>query len=155
MIIFSVSALEKAPVTLQGKEDIEFFELDENDPLTVSKELSYTLTGSKVSGGMLIKGNCRTAVSGICGRCLEPVEKEVNAEIELFFDIDDIEEELDISTDIREEVLLAFPMNLLCSGECAGLCRFCGGNRNKNECKCGDNPGNGDFRWSALDSIKL
>ena len=154
MIIFSVSAMEKAHVTLQGKEAIEFFDLDENDPLIVSKELSYNLTGSKVSGGILIKGICNTAVSGICGRCLEPVEKEVNAEIELFFDIEEIEEELDISEDIREEVLLAFPMNLLCSGDCAGLCRFCGGNRNKKECKCGDTP-QGDFRWSALDSIKL
>ena len=154
MIVFSVSAIEKAPVTLQGQEAVEFFDLDENDPLIVSRELSYTLTGSKVSGGILIKGSCSTAVSGICGRCLEPVEKEVNAGIDLFFDIEEIEEELDISEDIREEVLLAFPMNLLCSGDCAGLCRFCGGNRNKNECKCGGTP-QGDFRWSALDSIKL
>ena len=37
MIVFSVSALEKAPVTLCGTEDIDFFGLDENDPLTVSK----------------------------------------------------------------------------------------------------------------------
>ena len=154
MIVFPVSAIEKAPVTLQGQEAVEFFDLDENDPLIVSRELSYTLTGSKVSGGILIKGSCSTAVSGICGRCLEPVEKEVNVGIELFFDIEEIEEELDISEDIREEVLLAFPMNLLCSGDCAGLCRFCGGNRNKNECKCVDTP-RGDFRWSALDSIKL
>ena len=155
MIIFSVSALEKAPVTLHGVENAEFFELDDNDPLTVSKELSYELTGCKVSGGFLIKGNCTTAVSGICGRCLEPVEKEINAEIELFFDAEEIADELDVSVDIREEVLLSFPMNLLCSGECAGLCRFCGGNRNKKECKCDNDSGNGDFRWSALDSIKL
>ena len=117
MIIFSVSALEKAPVTLQGVENIEFFELDENDPLTVSRELTYKLTGSKVSGGVLIQGSCTTAVSGICGRCLEPVEKEVHAPIELFFDVDETTEELDVSVDIREEVLLAFPMNLLCSGD--------------------------------------
>jgi uncharacterized protein len=82
-------------VTLQGKEAVEFFDLDENDPLIVSKELSYTLTGSKVSGGILIKGSCSTAVSGICGRCLEPVEKEVNAGIELFFDIEEIGKDLE------------------------------------------------------------
>lgn len=155
MIIFSISAMEKAPVKLLGTEPVEFFELDENDPLCVSQVLEYQLTGCKVSGGILIKGECSTAVSGICGRCLEPVEKKVNAPIELFFDIDDTAEELDVSNDIREEVLLSFPMNLLCSADCAGLCRFCGGNRNKKECRCPDNAGDGDFRWSALDSLKL
>ena len=155
MIVFSVSALEKAPVTLHGTEPAEFFDLDENDPLCVSRNMEYQLTGCKVSGGLLIKGECTTAVSGICGRCLEAVEKTVNAQIELYFDIDETSEELDISNEIREEVLLSFPMNLLCSGDCAGLCRFCGGNRNKNECHCGKDQNSGDFRWGALDSLKF
>ena len=155
MIVFSVSALEKAPVTLCGTEDIDFFGLDENDPLTVSKKLSYKLTGSKVSGGIIIKGTCTTAVSGICGRCLENMEKEVEASIELFFDLEELDEELDVSEDVREEVLLAFPMNLLCDSECAGLCRNCGGNLNRGECSCDGEKNSGDFRWSALDSLKL
>ena len=155
MIIFSVSALEKAPVTLRGTESIEFFGLDENDSLTVSKELQYELTGSKVSGGILIHGKCTTAVSGICGRCLEEIELPVKAEINLFFDPEEIPEELDISEDVREEVLLAFPMNLLCSSDCEGLCRNCGGNLNRDECSCDGKKNSGDFRWSALDSLKL
>ena len=155
MIVFSISAMEKAPVTLCGTESIEFFELDENDPLTVSRELTYQLTGSKVSGGILISGSCTTAVSGICGRCLEALEQPVEAEINLFFDPEEVQEELDVSEDIREEVLLSFPMNLLCSSDCAGLCRNCGGNLNRNECSCDDNSQSGDFRWSALDSLKL
>ena len=155
MIIFSVSALEKAPVTLRGTEGIEFFELDENDSLTVSKELQYELTGSKVSGGILIHGKCTTAVSGICGRCLEEIENPVEASIDLFFDPEEIPEELDVSEDVREEVLLTFPMNLLCSNDCEGLCRNCGGNLNRNECTCNGNTSSGDFRWSALDSLKL
>ena len=155
MIVFSISAMEKAPVTLCGTESIEFFELDENDPVTVSEELKYQLTGSKVSGGVLISGKCTTAVSGICGRCLEAVEQPIEAKIDLFFDPDEVQEELDISEDIREEVLLAFPMNLLCSSDCAGLCRNCGGNINRGECSCDDKSHSGDFRWSALDSLKL
>ena len=155
MIVFSVSALEKAPVTLQGTEDVEFFDLDENDSLTVSQKLQYKLTGSKVSGGILIHGKCKTAVSGICGRCLEEIELPVETKIDLFFDPEEIPEELDISEDIREEVLLAFPMNLLCSSDCEGLCRNCGGNLNRNECSCNGKNNSGDFRWSALDSLKL
>ena len=69
MIIFSVSALDKSPVTLTGYEDVEFFELGEDDPLRVCEKLNYSLTAAKVSGGVLVSGSCTTAVCGICGRC--------------------------------------------------------------------------------------
>ncbi len=155
MIVFSVSALDKSPVTLNGFEDVEFFELEEDDPLTVCEKLEYTLTAAKVSGGVLVSGKCVTAVCGICGRCLEDVTFPVEADIELFFEVGENQEELDVSSDIREEVVLAFPMNLLCSSECAGLCRNCGANLNRNECSCGKSGGSGDFRWGALDDLKL
>ena len=155
MIVFSVSALDKAPVTLSGEEDIEFFELSEDDPLCICSKLVYSLSASRVSGGVLVKGSCSTAVSGFCGRCLEAVERPVSADIELFFEVEENQEELDISEDIREEVLLAFPMNLLCSSDCAGLCRSCGANLNRRECSCGKNTPSGDFRWSELDKLEL
>lgn len=156
MILFSVSALDKSPVTLEGEESIEFLDLGEDDQLTVVAPMSYKLSAGKVSGGVLVKGCAATAVNGICGRCLEEVTQEVTADVELFFDVADNQEELDVSEDIRAEMLLALPMNLLCSDDCAGLCRNCGGNINKDECTCEEpNRSGGDFRWSALDDIKL
>ena len=155
MIVFSVSALDKSPVELRGDEDIEFFGFSEDDPLTVCEKLSYALKAAKVSGGVLVSGSCSTAVSGICGRCLEEVVSPVDVEIELFFEVDDEQEMLDVSEDIREEVVLSFPMNLLCSSDCAGLCRNCGANLNNGECSCGNSGQKGDFRWGALDDLKL
>ena len=154
MIKFSVSALDKAPVKLAGTLAVAFLELDENDPLQITDEIKYELCGTKVSGGVLVTGCCSTAVSGICGRCLEPVTQALECGIKLFFDLEESVEELDISGDIREEILLASPMNLLCSDECAGLCRNCGANLNKGNCQC-DEKVSGDFRWSALDDLKL
>ena len=155
MIKFSVSALDKAPVKLSGVLEPEFLELDENDPLQIADAINYELCGSKVSGGVLVTGFCSTAVCGICGRCLEPVTQKLECGIKLFFDLEESVEELDVSNDIREEILLASPMNLLCSDECAGLCRNCGANLNKSECQCDKNTPAGDFRWSALDGLKL
>ena len=93
-------------------------------------------------------------LSGLCGRCLEPVEEEVSADnICLFLEIGD-EEEMDISEDIRSEMLLALPMTLLCSDDCRGLCPVCGANRNRTVCGC-EPPAAGPSCWDALDDLKL
>ena len=44
------------------------------------------------------------------------------------------EEYVDISEEIRAEMLLELPMTLLCSDDCAGLCPVCGANLNDGDC---------------------
>ena len=97
---------------------------------------------------------CRT-ISGLCGRCLAPVEQPIEAEaIALFVEIPAGVEVCDISEDIREELLLELPMNLLCDPECKGLCPKCGADLNRGDCGCRRNSGGGGV-WDALDGIKL
>jgi uncharacterized protein len=156
MIVFSVSALEKAPVTLQGEEPPEFLELAEDDIFAAASPVCYDLTARLVSGGILVTGSVSTSVSGICGRCLHPAECDVAAdEIELFMEAGDAEE-IDISSDIRAELLLELPMNMLCSEDCQGICPDCGADLNSEKCRCGEaKKTQGDFRWSALDGLDL
>jgi len=75
-------------------------------------------------------------------------------ELQLFFEVDPAKEILDVSEDIRAEILLEFPMNLLCSDECRGLCPECGQNLNEKSCSCRTQK-KGDLRWDALDNLKL
>ncbi|MBQ4314028.1 MAG: DUF177 domain-containing protein [Lentisphaeria bacterium] len=155
MIKFSVSRLDKEPIELKGTEDKEFIALPENDAYTVVAPLEYALTAVKISGGALITGSCRTVISGVCGRCLEELEQEISADdIELFIDLEDAPEEIDISDDIREELLINLPMNLLCDEDCAGLCSECGNNLNKKSCSCGGKS-SGSLAWSALDDLNI
>ena len=37
---------------------------------------------------------------------------------------------------LRETVLLALPMQLVCSEDCKGICPVCGSNRNVSGCEC-------------------
>ena len=155
MIKISVSRLDKEPVELEGSIDKEFISLPEGDAYTVISPLQYNLTAVKISGGALVTGSCRTTVSGICGRCLDELTAEISADdIELFFDLEEVGEELDISEDIREELLLNLPMNLLCDDDCAGLCSKCGANLNKEECSC-NKRASGSLAWSALDDLNI
>ena len=43
---------------------------------------------------------------------------------------------LDVDTLINDEILIGFPMKLLCSEDCKGLCKNCGTNLNEKSCDC-------------------
>jgi len=156
MIKFSISRLEKESIFLDGSEPAELLEIDpESAGFAVISPVHYRLTGSLVSGGVLVSGEVETAISGICGRCLEETEHKISTgKLDLFFEIDEGAEECDITEDIREEMLLALPMNLVCDENCQGLCHQCGANRNREECSCGGSSG-GSLAWSVLDGLNL
>lgn len=152
MIKFSVSRVEKEPVFLEGSEPPEFWALPADDQYSAEGEVEYSLTVKAVAGSILVNGSVSGRVKSSCGRCLAPVELEiVNEEIELYYPKEEItEEELDITADIRDELLIELPMNPLCSEECKGLCPVCGINRNGKSCKCTPQ---GNLAWGALDNI--
>lgn len=106
-----------------------------------------------------------------CARCLEPVEFTVNRAFDLLYrplGVDKRAEEVAISeadTEIgyyegdgllledvlREQLLLASPVKLVCREDCKGLCPQCGTNLNHATCNC---PQPSDPRWAALSELK-
>ena len=162
MITFTIGLLEKQDIDLAGSEPAAILELEDDLVFNAEAPVEYNLKVSKVSGGALVTGRVSTTLSGACGRCLEPAKIEVSAEdIELFVELGS-EEVVDITEDIRAELLLNLPANLLCSDDCAGLCNICGVNLNKVQCSCEpeefdeSDPGSDEpSPWDALDGLKF
>lgn len=86
-----------------------------------------------------------------CSRCLVPQEVTVPIDFEDDVDmnlsneqrasqLDDTEyiNGYDLLVDrlVYEEILLGFPMKVLCDESCKGLCKVCGANLNLGECGC-------------------
>jgi uncharacterized protein len=75
------------------------------------------------------------------------------------FTLERAEEELfdgkviDLEPLVREQVLLALPMNAVCREDCSGLCVKCGENLNEKQCGCDTTFV--DPRLAALKNIKL
>jgi uncharacterized protein len=75
------------------------------------------------------------------------------------FDLEDTDEEvfngktIDLDPIVREQVLLALPMNAVCREDCKGLCAQCGQNLNEKQCGC--EPKVTDPRLAPLMNIKL
>jgi uncharacterized protein len=59
---------------------------------------------------------------------------------------------IDITEDVRQTILLAVPLKLLCGEECRGLCPACGANWNSASCDCHEETS--DARWEALRSLR-
>lgn len=86
-----------------------------------------------------------------CDRCLREVAYELELQSEREVDFSLTEEEraaeldetdfingydLDVDAFVCEEILLGFPMKVLCQEDCKGICKVCGANLNEGECGC-------------------
>ncbi len=158
MIRVSVALLEKQNVELKGEEPPEFLEIQDGGVYRLESPVRYKLLAQRVSGGALVTGSVETEITGECGRCLTPTNRTVrNSDIHLFYEIEG-EPELDLSEDVRAEMVVELPINLLCSDECAGLCSGCGANLNQEKCRCKAHPEADDSdadAWGALDRLRL
>ena len=60
---------------------------------------------------------------------------------------------INLATIVREQVLLALPMSVVCKEDCRGLCPICGQDQNQSACDCERHVP--DPRFAALKNIKL
>ena len=100
---------------------------------------------------LLIDGSCRLVIQIPCDRCLEPVDVTFdlnfskNVDLSDNVQIDELDEKnyidgynLDVDKLLYNEILIGWPMKILCSETCKGICNTCGQNLNKGTCNCED-----------------
>ena len=105
--------------------------------------------GTFVNTGLFyrVKGVISCQKAAKCDRCLEDfVEQQTHAFAEKFKKGTETEEPTDMSyfdgevidlTElVRDTLLLAQPLNNICSPDCRGLCIRCGANLNHSDCGC-------------------
>lgn len=119
-----------------------------------------------------VKGRLATSLELNCARCLEPTVQDVEREFDLLYrplgadagrdelSVTDAEAEISyyqgqgvaLEDVLREQVLLAAPVKVICRDRCKGLCPQCGKNLNEGACSCAiekEEP-----RWAALKEIR-
>ena len=79
-----------------------------------------------------------------CGRCLKRVDLPLKKKIDLVRPVQG-ETVIDLTQIGREEIILDYPVKLICRPDCRGLCPQCGRDLNQSECGCreGKNPVSG------------
>lgn len=157
--------------TLQpGQIDFSGEDLEQITPLTAAGTAEFIEhSGDEVR----VKGRYTVEMRSECDRCLKQARFALDAGFDLFYkpvsviareeevEIDEGEAEigfyanggLELDDILREQVLLALPMQRVCSDLCRGICPVCGQNRNDAECKCSIE--SSDDRWGALRKLRM
>ena len=85
----------------------------------------------------VVRGRIECKKVFICDRCLTQATESQVHEFEEEFDkalaVDDM---IDVTEFLRDELLAGQPMKNLCKADCKGLCPVCGANLNEGECGC-------------------
>jgi uncharacterized protein len=147
-----------------GQIDFAGEELEQSSPLHATG-MAEALEDS--DGEVRIKGEYSVTMTAVCDRCLGAARFPLEKQFDLFYRpasyiadvaevaIDEGEAEigfyegkgLELADVLREQVMLALPMQRVCREDCKGICPVCGGNRNEALCDC--KPKSTNDRWGA------
>lgn len=72
----------------------------------------------------------------VCARCLAVVRRPYHEAFFLAIELAS-RPSVELTDDIRQEILLGYPMTALCRDDCRGLCPTCGHNVNEGACSHG------------------
>jgi uncharacterized protein len=161
--------------TVRFRVDIPPSEIEYGNDITQSSVLHTEGTAQLLNhslGEIRIQGTLNVTGQTVCDRCLETATVPIDTQFDLVYmpaeeaatasenEIGEAGIEvgyyegagLPLNDVVREVVLLALPMQLVCDEACKGICPECGENRNQRDCDCHAKAV--DDRWSKLKSFR-
>ena len=92
---------------------------------------------SRITNAVSISLSLEALIVATCSRCLAENELKLKKDVTLNYLAGKEEHIIDLDPQIREEIILDYPLKPLCSPDCKGLCFKCGKNLNEGGCSCG------------------
>lgn len=158
-----IDRLKKGPHVIEVNEDATEFpvlkDLIEQSAVSFETPVCGSLKITWVAGVVEVDGQLEAKVASACGRCLVSSSAQMVANFTLCYvenhvssegrDGDDVEltdddlglisyegQEIDLRSDVEQEIIMALPQQEMCSPDCKGLCPVCGQNLNNKQCDC-------------------
>jgi len=143
-----LSEKDVSSIDLEGEINKDFLDIG-GRKIFFLEPIKYNGAIYKAGKDKIVHVNISYTYREICGRCLEPFVKtettvlsgqlirqqdifEDGTEEVIYYEDD----EIDLTEDIINTIVLSLPMKPLCSEECKGMCPRCGANLNKEKCDC-------------------
>ena len=155
--------LPDTPYLLDGTESAEILELpaDADPPLAPAGDIEYHLSAVMAGADLIVTGSASVPLATVCARCLDDIRIAISVK-DLCFHFEKVKDlEVDLTDEVREELLLAIPSCFYCSPDCKGICPMCGTNLNHGNCSCDRQAeltmpdSSAPSPWDQLDALKL
>jgi len=153
-MIINIADIPEQGLKFKAEEPGETLGLGEADGFIPAGPVDCDLYAQVVDGELIVRGTLSVPVEARCARCTQFFSTTVT-DSGFLRDFPDVlgVEEVDITEDIREAVILNLPYSPLCDENCKGLCVQCGKDLNGGPCGCQRREESGS--WGALNSLKL
>ncbi|MFT5129591.1 MAG: hypothetical protein ACI8W8_003216 [Rhodothermales bacterium] len=138
---------------LAGELTPEVFEGINDGHVTAEAPLKYDLRIFIVNQGILVRGSVSSVLRCSCDRCLNDFNLPIENECAHFIE-PPLPPSVELTMNLREDILILMPQKCLCQPDCLGICPECGQNRNLAGCDC-QTESSAPSPWSQLDELKL
>jgi uncharacterized protein len=156
-LVFNIRHVEDQELVLRGELPAAELDLDALDELIHAPHpLVYDLTLERMEHAILAQGDLQITLECECSRCLKPFQYQLRladwtCHLALTGDekAEVVNDCVDLTPYIREDILLAFPQHPLCKPDCKGLAPP------KDMQSSGDwNSGSTSAAWAELNKLK-
>lgn len=149
-MIISVADVRRKPRRYAGEAPAALLELEADAFVRPRGLVRYDLEASLIVMELLVRGTLAVDLTCQCARCADVFDTTIRVpEFCRSYAVAAESESIDLSGEMREDILLAFPMVWTCAPACRGLCPRCGVNKNRQTCACQDLPP--PTTWDVLD----
>jgi uncharacterized protein len=159
-LVVNLRHLANQNIRLQGELSAVELDLEPYDEMVrVCDPISHDLEAQLLDDNVLVRGSLRVKLDCNCVRCLKAFFHDLNlAKWTCLLPLKGeervpvISDSVDLTSHIREDILLAFPQHPVCNPKCRGLASTDIG---KKELGDRGQTESGSSAWSALDKLKL
>ena len=152
--------LEAHPVHLEGELPVKELDIDTRDEMIqVAKPLKYDIDVEKLDGGLLAQGRLDLTLQCQCVRCLKPFQHRLklahwsrHLPLQGEERVPVVNDCIDLTPIVREDILLEFPQHPLCDPECRGLPNPMAGKAQKTSANQSETD---ESAWAELNKLKF
>jgi len=171
MIKIELDSIPDGPSHFDLVQDACELEIGEDTGIvSLESPVRLALDIMRSSGEIVIRGRVGVDATLDCGRCLKAYRAELEAPLNIMCILGELAPDgvegcrdgvievptnaryIDISDEVRSELVVRLPLKPLCDAACKGLCASCGADLNETSCTC--KPDEHDSRWDVLKKIK-
>ena len=153
MLVINKHQIPESGMDVETTLPASILEIDDPERVVEMTPIVCELKAALLNDDLIVRGDATVIAQCRCDRCLEDVEVDIYAD-DICIVVENCPDKVDLTNDIREDILLAFPQTYLCKEDCKGLCFQCGINLNNEQCQCGEVVEN-NSPWNALDSLNF
>jgi uncharacterized protein len=109
--------------------------LDEQTVVNFIKPIDVKANVTKTGAEIFVDVLLESSVEYTCAKCLSKFEGVFKKKFNIVLEVRPAEI-VELDDEIRQEIILEYPIKIICKPECKGLCLNCGQNLNIGECDC-------------------